>query len=155
MRATIAPVAIDGLQVGIRLRDPPGIVARARSRPEFARIDEAPRFVAQACFRSCEVDLRDTHHQHDTQRDQGEREHAAVQEGEAQSNGHRSLRFFAQRVAHAAHGLNQARLAAGFGLGAQVAHVDFQHVAIAVKVVAPHILQMRSRGMTWRGWRIR
>ena len=51
------------------------------------------------------------------------------------------LHLLAQHVAHAAHGLDQARLAAGLGLLAQVADIDLQHVVLTAEIVAPHFLQ--------------
>ena len=46
-----------------------------------------------------------------------------------------------QNVAHAAHGVQQAWLAAGLGLAAQIAHVDAQRVRARAEVIAPHVLE--------------
>src|SRR4051794_27059265 len=49
----------------------------------------------------------------------------------------------AQDVAHAAHGVQQAPLASGLGLAAQVADVDAQRVRRRAEVVAPDALEER------------
>ena len=57
-------------------------------------------------------------------------------------------------VPDAADRVQQARLAAGLGLAAQVAHVDAERVRRRPEVVAPHVLEDLERVSTWRGWRM-
>src|SRR5689334_21225463 len=52
-----------------------------------------------------------------------------------------SRRRLAQRVADAAHGVQQPRLALGLGLAALVADVDLEGVLGGGEVVAPHLLE--------------
>ena len=47
----------------------------------------------------------------------------------------------AQHVADAAHGVDQARLATGLGLAAQVADVDLERVGRGREVVAPDLVE--------------
>ena len=56
-----------------------------------------------------------------------------------------------QYVADAAHGVQQARLVAGLGLAAQVAHVDAQRVGGRAEVIAPHVLEDRRAGQHLAG----
>src|SRR5512133_1311580 len=53
----------------------------------------------------------------------------------------RGSSLLSQRVADAAHRVNQARLAAGFGLPPQIADVDVERIGSEAEVVAPHALE--------------
>src|SRR5512139_1866290 len=49
--------------------------------------------------------------------------------------------WFAHHVAHAAHRVQEPLLISNFKLLAQIAHVDFDDVALTAKVVAPHAVK--------------
>ena len=76
-------------------------------------------------------------HGHGGGRD-GERDGQSRGQREPRAQGHR--RRLAQHVAHAAHGLDHARLAARLELAPQVPDVDAQRVGQRAEVVVPHAL---------------
>ena len=125
----------------------PQIGAGRRTRWPVAQRIAAAR-VAQASRRasssSCAAhdDVDDDRGDDDRQRDRRGRRRARAARGSS---------WLAQRVADAAHGLDQPRLAARLGLAPQVADVDVERVRRVPEVVAPDPLEDDERVSTWRG----